>query len=49
MSELNGELSDELPEEVWVAVLAKLVEDEPVSNLTLAALRDSTIFLSKPI
>ena len=25
------------PEEVGVAVLAKLVEDKPVSNLTLAA------------
>ena len=35
-----------LPEEVWVAVLAKLVEDKPVSNLTLAAkYRFSNLYL----
>ena len=33
--ELNGELLDELPEEVGVAVLGELVEDEPVANLGL--------------
>ena len=31
--ELDGQLLDELPEEVGVAVLGELVEDEPVSNL----------------
>ena len=33
--ELDGELLDELPEEVGVAVLGELVEDEPVANLGL--------------
>ena len=33
--ELNGELLDELPEEVGVAVLGELVEDKPVANLGL--------------
>ena len=33
--ELDGELLDELPEEVGVAVLGELVEDKPVANLGL--------------
>lgn len=33
--ELDGELLDELPEEVGVAVLGELVEDEPIANLGL--------------
>ena len=36
--QLPGEFSDELPVEVGVAVLAKLVEDKPVSYLTLAGM-----------
>ena len=33
--QLNGQLPDELSEEVLVAVLGKLVEHKPISNLAL--------------
>ena len=35
MFELNGQLLDKLPVEVWVAVFRKLVEDKPVPQLSL--------------
>ena len=33
--QLNGEFSDELSEEVLVGVLAHLIENKPISDLTL--------------